>query len=79
MPHPSGEDTFYVHELDTHPDFRRQGIGQKLMQEVVKYAKQKGFYEAWVATETDNIPANNLYKKLSPSEVEASVTYSYKL
>jgi len=79
LPHPAGEDTLYVHEFDTHPDYRRQGIGTKMIHELQKIAKEKGLSEAWLATETDNIAANSFYKSLYPTETEPSVTYAYKI
>src|SRR5688500_13054331 len=77
MPPPAAVDrSFYVNELDTHPDFRRQGIGTLLMQEAFKLGKELGASEVWVATETDNDAANGLYTKLQPYEIEQSITYS---
>ena len=78
MYHPSGEDHFYIHELDTHPDHRRQGIGEALIREALSIAKEMGMYEAWVGTEHDNEPAKALYQKLGPYEVDNGPTYSYK-
>lgn len=79
LPHPDGDDTMYVHELDTHPDFRRRGIATALMAEVMKLAKQRGYSEVWLGADKDNPAANELYQKLGPNEVEETVTYSYKL
>lgn len=77
--HPSGEDHIYVHELDTHPDFRRQGIATALMNKAFETGKVLGAHEVWLGTETDNQAANPLYKSLEPYEIEQSITYSYKV
>lgn len=79
LPHPSGEDTLYVHELDTHPNYRRQGIATQLLQETFKIAKEEGWDEVWLGADQDSLPANALYKSLQPTEIEPSVTYSYKV
>lgn len=79
LPHPDGNDTLYVHELDTHPDFRRRGVATQLMAEAMKRAKQRGLSEVWLGADQDNPAANALYRKLGPSEVESSVTYSYRV
>lgn len=80
LPHPATTDhSFYVHELDTHPDFRQRGIATRLMAEASRVAKELGATEVWLGTETDNDPANALYKKLGPYEIEQSVTYAYKV
>lgn len=60
LPHPAGDHSLYVHELDTHPDYRRQGVSTKIMQEMMRIAKQRDLPEVWVGTETDNAPANAL-------------------
>ena len=78
LPHPAGEDALYVHELDTHPDYRRRGIATQLMQEVQKIAREKGLMEVWLGTETDNDAANGFYRSLNPSEVEPCIIYTYK-
>lgn len=78
LPHPAGEDSLYVHELDTHPDYRRQGVATQLMQKAMEIAKEKGCIEVWLGTETDNDAANAFYKTLKPYEIEPSVIYAYK-
>src|SRR5262245_60668886 len=55
MPHPSkGGSSLLVYELDTHPDFRRQGIGTVLMEELLKIAKEQGLSEVWVGADDGN-------------------------
>ncbi len=75
---PDGDHWLYVDEMDTHPDFRRQGIGSQLMKTLIGYAKDWGLEEVWVGTEPDNTNANLLYKSLNPAEVETFVGYTYK-
>jgi diamine N-acetyltransferase len=79
LPHPSGDDTFYVHELDTHPSYRRQGVAKQLMQKAMALAKEQGLDEVWLGADQDNPPANHLYKSLLPTEIEPTTTYSYKV
>lgn len=79
LPHPAGEDSLYVHELDTHPDYRRQGVASQLMQVVFELAAQQKLTEVWVGTEVNNMPANALYKKLKPGETESAIMYSYQV
>lgn len=79
VPHPEGENYLYVHELDTHPDYRRQGVGTMLMKEVLKIAKERGCYELWLGTEDDNVAAQKLYESLNPAEIDKTITYTYKL
>lgn len=80
LPHPSsGESSIYVHELDTHPNYRRQGVATRLMKAVFNEAKKRGLSEVWIAADHDNETANTFYKSLKPTEIDPSVTYSYKV
>jgi ribosomal protein S18 acetylase RimI-like enzyme len=76
--HPAGEDSLYVHELDTHPDYRHHGIATGLMNEAMQVAKERKLSEVWVGTETENV-ANEFYKTLNPYEIEPSIIYAYKV
>jgi ribosomal protein S18 acetylase RimI-like enzyme len=78
LPHPAGEHSLYVHELDTHPHYRRQGVATALMNELNKIAAHRGLTEVWLGTETDNDAANAFYKSLHPYEIEPSIIYAYK-
>lgn len=79
LPHPAGEHSLYVHELDTHPSYRRQGVASQIMNEAIKIAKERKLTEVWVGTETTNKPAKALYESLKPYEIEPSVIYAYKV
>lgn len=77
MKHPEGSRMLYVHELDTHPDYRNQGVATKVVNYIKDYAQKNSINEVWLATEQDNDIANKLYRKLEPTEIEKSVTYTY--
>ncbi len=80
LPHPAADgSSLYVHEVDTHPNYRRQGVATMLMQEMFKIAKEQGLYEVWVGADKGNKPAHNLYKKLNPYEQDPCMIYAYKL
>ncbi len=75
---PDGEHWLLVDELDTHPDYRQQGIATKLMKKIFDYAKEWKLDEVWLGTETDNQPANELYKSLNPTEIEETIGYTFR-
>ncbi len=77
--HPAGESSLYVRELDTHPDYRRQGVATLLMNKCKEIAKSESLTEVWLGTEADNDVANAFYTALDPDEVEPSVIYAYKV
>ena len=75
---PGGEHWLYVDELDTHPDYRRQGVARVLMEELFEYAKRWNLKEVWLGTEPDNDGANALYTSLKPAKVENFVGYTFE-
>lgn len=79
MKHPEGSRMLYIHELDTHPDYRNQGVATKVLQYIKEYAQEHTINEVWLGTEQDNDIANKLYTALEPTEIEQSVTYTYAI
>jgi aminoglycoside 3-N-acetyltransferase I len=57
---------FFVYELDVAERYRRQGIGRRLMEELLA-----GRDEAFVLTEPDNEAANALYAALGGRRVDS--------
>jgi len=54
-----------IEDLYVNPDFRHQGIGESLVKECEKIAKEKGFSQIGIASNPDErCPARLLYKKL---------------
>ncbi len=79
LPHPSaGGSSLYVHEVDTHPDFRQRGVATKLMGELFAIAKEQGLSEVWLGADDGNEPAHALYKGLHPYEADHCTIYAYK-
>ena len=37
-----GRETIYIHQISVYPEYRRKGVGRKLMEAVESLAKQKG-------------------------------------
>ncbi|WP_066500350.1 GNAT family N-acetyltransferase [Abyssisolibacter fermentans] len=52
----------YVHEVDVLSEYRRQGIGKKIMYELKQICKRKNLCKMFLITRKSNIPAINLYK-----------------
>jgi len=64
MRSPSGRVTAYVHELDVHEDWRRQGIGSALTTEAMDLARSRGATKFWLSTGGHNETAQALYESL---------------
>ena len=53
----------YIHNLYVSSEYRRRGVASKLLQEVIKNARNMGVSEIHITTRFDNKPAINLYRK----------------
>ena len=64
MRSPSGRLTTYVHELDVHYEWRRQGVGSALITEAMTFARSRGSTKFWLSTGGHNETAQALYESL---------------
>lgn len=51
----------YVHAIEVLPEYRRQGIGKEIMNELVDICKKNNFIKMFLITLKSNIPAVMLY------------------
>lgn len=51
------------------PEYRRRGIGRRLMQEVILESKEKGCTSVILSVRESNLPAENLYQEFGFKEV----------
>ena len=56
-------DEAHIATIATHPDFRRQGIGTRLMIEALLQAREEGARHAFLEVRAGNLAAQTLYKK----------------
>lgn len=52
-----------IHDFIVHPDYRNQGIGMFLLDEIEKYAINKGYCKLNLEVRKDNCIAQGLYEK----------------
>jgi ribosomal protein S18 acetylase RimI-like enzyme len=76
--HPDKPTELYVDEVGVTPALQRQGIARKMLDEMFALGKALGCEEAWVGTESDNVPARGLYESRG-AEAEPFVMYVYEL
>ena len=57
------DDLAVLWDLRVHPDHRRQGIGQRLFDHAVAWARTKGCQQLKVETQNINVPACRFYAK----------------
>ncbi|MBR5155118.1 MAG: ribosomal protein S18-alanine N-acetyltransferase [Clostridia bacterium] len=56
-------------DVAVHKDFRRQGIGEGLISEMLKVCKKENIFEVNLEVRVSNFAARELYKKMGFSEV----------
>ena len=57
-------DTWYISAAGVHPDFRRRGIAQKLVEKAIDFVRERKGKRLLLDVIEGNVPAINLYKKL---------------
>jgi ribosomal-protein-alanine N-acetyltransferase len=62
-------DEIHIATLATHHDFRRQGIGEKLLLHTLKSAKEEGAVTSFLEVREGNVFARGMYNKLGFVEV----------
>ena len=59
-----------IHDIIVSADFRKQGVGQFLLDKIAAYASEKGFCRINLEVRQDNLKAQNLYKKVGFDECQ---------
>lgn len=68
-------DEAHITNIAVHPNYRKQGIASKLLEELINYCKNKNCTAFTLEVRSSNIAAQNLYKKYGFSE--AGIRKSY--
>lgn len=76
--HPDKTAQLWINEIGVAPGHQRQGIGRALLRAMREYGQSRGWTEAWLGTEHDNLAARGLYEDAG-SVAEAFVLYSFDL
>ena len=79
--HPDKDEEFFVNELGVDDAYRRQGIGQRLLEAMLAEARAMGCPDAWLGTEHVNPEALALYRKIMRGgDTEESMSiFTYEL
>lgn len=60
----------WINEIGVAPSHRGQGIGKRLLRELLEVAQEHGCAEAWTLTERANSAAMQLYRSLGGVEAQ---------
>jgi len=56
-------DEVHIATITTHPDFRKQGIGQKLLVHTLRYTHAEGAVTSFLEVRESNLAAQEMYRK----------------
>ncbi len=73
-----GKNAAYVEDVVVHPDFQGQGLGKKIMNHLIKRAKERKVDFLELTSSPKRVAANKLYKKLG-FELRETNVYRMKL
>ncbi len=65
-----GSKELYIYDIAIHPDFQKQGIGKRLIEQLKIQAKQRGVKTIFVEAETEDTGAVAFYRAIGGEEVE---------
>lgn len=73
---PDGKVMFYLHSIGVLPDIQNKGVGSKMMDYIVSFAKENKFSEVFVITEKGNTRACHVYEKSGfKNDIENEIVY----
>jgi aminoglycoside 6'-N-acetyltransferase I len=76
--HPDKAPELYIDEVGVGDEWLRRGIARQMMEKMFAYGRSIGCAESWVATESDNVPAIELYRGFGAGPVHM-VYFEYEL
>lgn len=76
--HPDKATELYIDEVGVTPALHRRGIARQMLAEMLAWGQELGCGESWVGTETDNVPARELYEAFG-AKAELFVMYEMDL
>lgn len=72
-----GQRGFYLEDIYLKPDFRRFGLGEKMLREIAKIGKENGLTRIDFQVLKHNQNAINFYKKLGAIEDESETHFKF--
>jgi len=78
LTHPDKGTEMFLYELAVGDNFRRRGIGRKLVEALAALAHERGCYDLWVLTETENTAAIRTYQSAGGTDVGTSLMFEWR-
>lgn len=71
--HPDKPPELFINEVGVADSHQGQGLGRRLMRELLAHARTLGCVTAWVLTESSNTAARRLYASAGGEEAECRI------
>ena len=68
-------DEAHIATIAVHPDYRRQGIGEYILREMLKAARDEGAVRATLEVRVGNVAAQEMYRKFGFETVGTRLRY----
>jgi ribosomal protein S18 acetylase RimI-like enzyme len=69
----------YVHEVDVLSEYRRRGIGRRMIEEITRICDERGLCKMFLITNKSNMPACSLYESTGGKIIDDdSILYCYE-
>jgi ribosomal protein S18 acetylase RimI-like enzyme len=69
----------YIHDVIVQKEFRRSGIGKKLVERCIGFAKEQNYCKVTLEVREDNLMAKSLYKDLGFNDSEPQMLFWTKM
>jgi len=79
LTHPDKGTEMFLYELGVDAGARRRGIGRSLVEALAALARERGCYDMWTATETDNVAARATYVRAGARAAEPQLVLEWDL
>ena len=67
--------TVYIRHIAVRPDFQSQGVGEKLLTDLINKARKKGISKVWGGISVDNPSSIRLHEKVGFRLVDRKMAY----
>jgi len=70
----------YIHAIEVIPEYRKQGIGTRIINEIADICRKNGFIKMFLITFKSNIPAVSLYESTNgKAKHDDYVVFDYEI
>ena len=75
--HPDKPKQFFVTGVGVHEEYRRQGVGTRLLERISDLAQDRGCENIWTVADGKNAEVRSFYKALGGSESGAKLAFEW--